>query len=127
MPTLIFILILFVFVWVFLVLPSRRRQKSHQGMQDSVGVGDVIITAGGIHGTVQETGDTDVQLEIAPGIVVTLDRRAIAAVADDVEDEEAEDEDEDEDEEGLADDEPVDDGEVDEAQDPDQAEESLRG
>jgi preprotein translocase subunit YajC len=125
MPTLIFILILFVFVWVFLVLPSRRRQKSHQAMQDSVGVGDVVITAGGIHGTVQETGDTDVQLEIAPGVVVTLDRRAIAAVADELEDEE-EDEEYEEDEEDL-DEEPVEEGEVDEAEDPDQAEESLKG
>jgi preprotein translocase subunit YajC len=122
MPTLIFILILFVFVWVFLVLPSRRRQKSHQALQDSVGVGDVVITAGGIHGTVQETGDTDIQLEIAPGVVVTVDRRAIAAVADDLEDEEDE-----EDEEELGDDELLEEGEVDEAEDPDQAEESLRG
>ena len=52
-------------------------------MQDSVGVGDEVITAGGIHGTIREAGDEDVRLEIAPGVVVTLDRRAIAAVAHD--------------------------------------------
>ena len=82
--TLIFVVILFAFAWLFLIMPSRRRQRSHQAMQDSVAEGDEIITAGGIHGTVRETGDEDVQLEIAPGVVVTLDRRAIAAVADDV-------------------------------------------
>jgi preprotein translocase subunit YajC len=125
MPTLIFILILFVFVWVFLVLPSRRRQKSHQAMQDSVDVGDEIITAGGLHGTVQETGETDIRLEIAPGVVVTLDRRAIAAVADDVADEDEEYEEEDEEE--FDDEAPVEEGDVDEAEDPGQAEESLKG
>ena len=52
-------------------------------MQDSVAVGDEVITAGGIHGTVREVSGEDVKLEIAPGVVVTLDRRAIAAVAQD--------------------------------------------
>jgi preprotein translocase subunit YajC len=113
MPTLIFVLVLLVFVWVFLVLPSRRRQKSHQAMQDSVEVGDEIITAGGLHGTVREAGEEDVRLEIATGVVVTLDRRAIAAVAEDLEEEE--------------DEEPVEGEELDEAEDQDQAEESLKG
>jgi preprotein translocase subunit YajC len=84
MPTLILILILIFFAWLFLVLPSRRRQKAHEAMQDSVELGDEIITAGGIHGFVREVGADDVQLEISPGVVVKVDRRAIAAVARDV-------------------------------------------
>ena len=35
-------------------LPARRRQRSHAAMQDSVEVGDEIITAGGLHGVVRE-------------------------------------------------------------------------
>ena len=54
-------------------------------MQDSIAVGDEIITAGGLHGTVEEFEDETVQVEIAPGVVVTLDRRAVAAVAREVE------------------------------------------
>ena len=84
MPTLIFVLILFLFAWLFLVLPSRRRQRSHQAMQDSVEVGDEIITAGGIHGFVREVDAEEVRLEISPGVVVRVDRRAIAAVAREV-------------------------------------------
>jgi preprotein translocase subunit YajC len=72
-------------VWVFLVLPARRRQRSHASMQDSVGVDDEIITAGGLHGVVRELDEDEVRLEIAPGVVVTLDRRAVAAVAREVE------------------------------------------
>jgi preprotein translocase subunit YajC len=82
--TLIFVVVLFLLAWLFLVLPSRRRQRSHKAMQDSVGAGDEIITAGGMHGFVREVGDEDVRLEIADGVVVKLDRRAIAAVARDV-------------------------------------------
>jgi preprotein translocase subunit YajC len=84
MGPLIVIVVLAFFAWIFLVLPSRRRQRSHRAMQDSVEVGNEIITAGGIHGTVRELADGDVRLEIAEGVVVTIDRRAIAAVAEDL-------------------------------------------
>ena len=71
--------------WVLLVIPSRRRRRSHSAMQDSVDVGDEIITAGGLHGIVREIGEETLQIEIAPGVVGTLDRRAVAAVAREVE------------------------------------------
>ncbi len=72
-------------IWFFVVVPSRRRQRSHAEMQDSVEVGDEIITAGGLHAVVREDGGEELSVEIAPGVVVTLDRRAVAAVAREVE------------------------------------------
>jgi len=81
---LIIILLFAALIWFMFVLPARRRRTAHQAMQDSVGVGDEIITAGGLHGVVHEIDDDRVQLEIAPDVVVTLDRRAVAAVARDV-------------------------------------------
>ena len=75
------IAILLALGWLFLVLPSRRRQRAHKAMQDVIEAGDEIITAGGIHGVVREAGEDELRLEIAPGTVVTLDRRAVAAVA----------------------------------------------
>jgi len=71
--------------WFLLAVPARRRRSSHEAMQDSVGVGDEVITAGGIHGTVLEITDDLVDLEIAASVVVKLDRRAIAAVETEVE------------------------------------------
>jgi len=79
------VIVLFGAFWLLFVLPARRRRQQHAGMQDAVEVGDEIITAGGIHAkVVAEEGET-VQAEIAAGVVVRLDRRAIAAVAADVE------------------------------------------
>jgi preprotein translocase subunit YajC len=72
-------------IWFFLVVPSRRRQRSHAEMQDSVEVGDDIITAGGLHAVVREAEGDELRVEIAPGVVATLDRRAVAAVAREVE------------------------------------------
>ena len=81
----IIILILFAAIWLLFVLPARRRRTQHSAMQDSVDVGNEIITAGGLHGTVTAIGDDVVDVEIAPSVVVRLDRRAIAAVATEVE------------------------------------------
>jgi preprotein translocase subunit YajC len=88
MDSLIIIVLLVVVVWLAFALPARRRQRSHQAMQDSVSVGDEIITAGGLHAVVREADERELRVEIAPGVVATLDRRAVAAVAVDVEPEE---------------------------------------
>ena len=81
MPGFLILIVLLAAVWGLLVLPSKRRRGAHAAMQDSVEAGDEIITAGGLHGVVKEIGDDTARLELAPGVVVTLDRRAIAAVA----------------------------------------------
>jgi preprotein translocase subunit YajC len=84
MGPVIAVVVLLILGWLFLWLPSQRRQRAHRAMQDEIDEGDEIITAGGIHGTVRKTGEVELRVEIAPGTVVTLDRRAVAAVARDV-------------------------------------------
>ena len=89
------IVVLLGLLWVFVVLPVRRRQRaqaaSHEAMQDALAPGDEIITAGGLYATVRSIEDERLEIEIAPGVIATLDRRAVAAVAEDVEDAEDED------------------------------------
>jgi len=91
---LIVILVVWALVWFVFIVPSRRKRSSHAAMQDSVGIGDEIITAGGLHAHVREVDDDTLRVEIAPGVVATLDRRAVAAVAREIE-LEAEDEEDD--------------------------------
>jgi preprotein translocase subunit YajC len=85
METFVVIIVIVGLAWAVFALPARRRQRSHQAMQDSVEVGDEIITAGGMHAHVRGADEGELQVEIAPGVVVTLDRRAVAAVARDEE------------------------------------------
>jgi preprotein translocase subunit YajC len=86
MGPIIGIAILLALGWLLLVVPSRRRQRAHAAMQDDLAVGNEIITAGGIHGVIREAAEAELRVEIADGVVVTVDRRAVAAVARDVED-----------------------------------------
>ena len=63
-------------------------------MQDTLHVGDEIVTAGGIRGHVRDLDEEVLKVEIAPDVEVRLDRRAVAAVVPEDEDEPEEDEDE---------------------------------
>ena len=71
----------FAVMWLLLIRPQRRKQLAQSRMQDAIEVGDDVLTAGGIHGTVREMEGEIVHVEIAPGTTVRLDRRAVAAVA----------------------------------------------
>jgi preprotein translocase subunit YajC len=80
---LLIIIVILGLMYVLFMVPARRRRQQHAAMQDSVGIGDEVITAGGLHGHVHELDDENrvVRVEIAPDVIVTVDRRAIAAVA----------------------------------------------
>ena len=81
MGYLIIIVVLLAVMWLFLIRPQRRRQVQQAQMQGTLEAGNEILTAGGIHGTVREVEDDVVHVEIAPGTVIRLDRRAVASVA----------------------------------------------
>jgi preprotein translocase subunit YajC len=70
---------LFALMWLLLIRPQRRRAAAQVEMQDRLRSGDEILTAGGIHGTVKAIEGDVVHVEIAPGTIVRVDRRAVAA------------------------------------------------
>jgi preprotein translocase subunit YajC len=78
--------ILFIIVIAFLVLylivirPQKRRQAQQQRMTSELRVGDEVLTAGGIYGTISQVEDDRVTVEIAPKLEVQVARRAIAGV-----------------------------------------------
>ena len=82
--------LLLVVLYVLMIRPQRQRQKQQQKMIDGAGVGDDILTSGGIYGTITEVEDDDIVVEIADGLNVHMTRRGIAAVLPPEEEEEEE-------------------------------------
>ena len=72
------LLILALLVPMFLGI---RRQKKEAAkvtvLQDSLSVGDRILTTAGLHGTVVALDDDTIDLEIAPGVVTTWSRLVV--------------------------------------------------
>lgn len=65
------------------VMPARQRKRiaaQQQALQESLTVGSPVMTTSGLHGTVAALHEATVDLEIAPGVVVTLVRQAILEV-----------------------------------------------
>ena len=92
----IVVVVLLGLAWLFIVLPVRRRQRAASSRtrrcRTPSSSGDEIITAGGMYAVVSEIDDDRLKIEIAPGVIVSLDRRAVAAVAEDEEVEAEDDE-----------------------------------
>jgi preprotein translocase subunit YajC len=86
--------LLLVVMWVLMIRPQRQRQREHQTMIDRAGVGDDILTTGGIYGTIEEVDGDDIVVELADGLSVHMTRRGIAAVLPPEDEEEDEDDDE---------------------------------
>jgi preprotein translocase subunit YajC len=73
------IVALFVLLYLLVLRPQRRRTTEQLQMQDALKVGDEVITAGGIRGEIRQLDEEVLKVEIAPDVVVSVDRRAIAA------------------------------------------------
>ena len=66
--------------WLLLIRPQQRRQKELARMQASLKVGDEVMLTSGIFGTLLETGDDHVRVEIADGVTVKVVRGAVGQV-----------------------------------------------
>lgn len=76
---LIYLAILVVAFFLLIVMPQRRRMSAHRALVDAMDVGDDVVTTSGIHGVVREIHESTLELEIAPGVVVTLARGAVSS------------------------------------------------
>ncbi len=95
MPIDIIILLAIVAVFFLLVLrPARQRQKQFQQVQNTLEPGKRVMLTSGIHGTLVDVDDQTVDLEVAPGTIITVARPAVAQVFTPLEADEDEDLDE---------------------------------
>ena len=77
-----FILLALAVVLLF-VMPARQRKRAQaqaKELQQSLSVGTPVMTTSGMHATVAGLGEGTIDLEIAPGVVVTYVRAAILEV-----------------------------------------------
>jgi len=54
-------------MYVLMIRPQRQRQAQQQSMIDNAGIGDDILTSGGIYGTITQVEGDDVVVELEFG------------------------------------------------------------
>ena len=66
-----------VIFWLVVMAPARRQQKKVSNLQHELEVGDDVVISAGIYGTIRSVDDTKVELEVAPGLVLTVARQVV--------------------------------------------------
>jgi preprotein translocase subunit YajC len=72
--------LLIVLLAVPLFLQARKQKRAmaeQQKLQNSITVGDRVMTTSGVFGTVVATNDDSIDLELAPGLITTWVRQAV--------------------------------------------------
>lgn len=73
---LILALPLLLLAWMF--WSGSRRQRQLRSFNASLSVGDPVITSSGLYGIVRRLDDESAWLEVADGMTLRFDRRAVA-------------------------------------------------
>jgi len=74
---------MFAIFYFLLIRPQQKKAKEHRALLESLKKGDLVVTAGGMHGKVSALDDQVVTLEIAPGVNVKVNKGFIASVKKD--------------------------------------------
>jgi preprotein translocase subunit YajC len=77
---LIFIAITIGLVWLLVIRPQRKRAAQMGALIAGLRVGDEIVTAGGMYGTITRMDEEVLTVEIAPETTVRIARGAVTGV-----------------------------------------------
>lgn len=77
----LFLLALPLLLLGFLMWSQRRRTREMAAVQASLTVGDEVMTASGMYGRLVALDEGVATLEVAPGVQVRFDRRAVTRPA----------------------------------------------
>lgn len=76
-PFLVLILI-FAGAYLLFIRPRNKRARAQQASLRQVGIGDEVMSAGGIFGTVVSVSPDSVGVEVSPGVVMTFLPRMVS-------------------------------------------------
>lgn len=74
------LVLMFVVLYFVMIRPQMKKAKEHKSMVESLAKGDEVATAGGILGKVTKLGDSFINIEVASGVEVQLQRSAVVQV-----------------------------------------------
>ena len=69
----------FAIIYFLMVRPNKKRMAEYQKMLDSLQVGNRVMAAG-IYGTIKKINEKTIELEVAKGVVIEVNKNAVASV-----------------------------------------------
>jgi preprotein translocase subunit YajC len=71
--------VILVVFYFFLIRPQMKRNKDQKKFREALQKGQRVITIGGIHGKIEEIGDTTVTISVEGGNKLKLEKSAISS------------------------------------------------
>ena len=75
----IYCVVIMAILYLFMIRPNKKRMAEYQKMLDSVKVGNRVLAAG-IYGIVKKVNEKTINMEIAKGVVIEVNKNAIANI-----------------------------------------------
>ena len=79
----IMLVVMFAIMYFFMIRPQQKKQKEIRNCQNSLKVGQKVVTGGGVHGEVKkvELAEPLVEIEVAKGVVIKVEKSYVFAAA----------------------------------------------
>lgn len=78
----IFLYVPIIFIFYFLLIrPQKQKEKEFKDLLSKLNKNDVVVTTGGIHGTIVNVKDKTVIIRIDDNVKIEVDKIAIAYAA----------------------------------------------
>jgi preprotein translocase subunit YajC len=74
------LVLMFVVLYFIMIRPQMKRQKEQKAMIDALAKGDEVVTTGGVIGRVAKLGESILQIEVANGVELQVQRNAVLQV-----------------------------------------------
>ncbi len=75
----LYCIIIMAILYFFMIRPNKKRMAEYQKMLDSIKVGNRVLAAG-IYGTVKKVNERTIEMEIAKGVVIEVNKNAVASI-----------------------------------------------
>lgn len=73
----LWLIIIFVIMWFLMIQPQRKKAKEEKKFRENLKKGDRVSFSGGIYGKVHEIAEHTIDIEIANGVVVTVEKSMV--------------------------------------------------
>jgi preprotein translocase subunit YajC len=74
------LVLMFVVLYFIMIRPQMKKQKEHKAMVEALAKGDEVVIAGGVLGRVAKLGDNYINVEVANGVELQVQRVSVVQV-----------------------------------------------
>ena len=74
------LIFIFIFFYLFLIRPQQKKAKDHQNLLNTLKKGDKVVTSGGIYAVIAAVRENIVEIKVADGVNLQIDKQAVATV-----------------------------------------------